>query len=239
MIFCSCNHERDGHQKPTILSYFIKTTQFEKSGVDEVLNYYGGYCYYSKGVEYSTDKPNLKYFELEISKSEIFDTQVKNFFIASSNVAYLFYKNIRNYDHGYQEIHVSIKSNNKEVEKASFKIEELELIYMNQNKLMGFVNLFANKKYDKILNLIDSTSSFGTSNKQNLKQIFVETDSIFGEININNPFQFAGFKSQSNNFEIVRYYGILIRAIKNCEFSIDFSNTKKDTLINAFDYKYY
>jgi hypothetical protein len=238
LILCSCQNEKDGHQKPSILSHFIKTTQFEKSGVDEVLDYYGGNCYYSKGVEYSTGKPNAKYFDLEISSSDILNKQIDNFFIVSSNVAYLFYKNIRNSDHDYQQIHVSIKSNDVLVEEASFEVKDLEIVHKNQSKLLGYVDLFANKKYDEILDRIDSTTNFSSEVDGNVKKVLIETDSIFGEIDITNPFLLAGFHFQPENNEIVRYYGVLVRTIKNCEFSIDFSSSSKDSLIKSFAYKY-
>ncbi len=51
----------------------VSISNNEDKGIKEVLDFYGGYCKYSIGASASTEDGTKKYFELELSKSDIIE----------------------------------------------------------------------------------------------------------------------------------------------------------------------
>src|ERR1700752_3010499 len=85
---------------------FVSISKNEDNGIKEVLDFFGGTCEYSIGASYSSNEGSKKYFELKISKSDVVEKYTEAPEVASSNVAYTFYKNLKNETKKYDEIHV-------------------------------------------------------------------------------------------------------------------------------------
>jgi len=186
---------------------------------------------YSVGFNYSTSKPNVKYFELEVFESDIINELNRRLDIPLSNIVFLFYKHLRKDNHGYQEIHSIIKTDSKEV-KEIFRIEDLEVVFSGQSSLIKFIDLIATKQYDE---LIDKTKSLEFSvNKETVMKSFNLTDSVFGEMNKNEPFLLTGFKL---NNKIVRYYGVQLRSKRNCEIRMDIDMGNDGQNLNEFEFE--
>ena len=93
-LITSCGNKRDGEQKTGLLSNFISITDNEDAGVKEILDFYGGQCKYAVGVSASTEDGKKKYFELEMSGSDAIEERLDKPKLPSSNIAYIFYKNV-------------------------------------------------------------------------------------------------------------------------------------------------
>jgi len=230
-LLASCNSIDTGHSKPSLLSHLINVTENEKKGVDEILEYYGGKCLYSVGLNYSTSEPNVKYFELEVFDSELINASKERSDITLSNIAFLFYKNLRNDNHSYQEIHSIIKTPIKEV-KETYRIEDLETVFKNSNSLNKYIELIASKQYDELISNTNSTQII--ENRDNVVNGLIKADSIFGDMNKEEPFLLSGFKLNENS---VRYYGIQLRNKNNCELRIDIDTEDNDQNLIAFEYE--
>ena len=137
----SCSNRRDGEDKKTLLSNFISITDNEDKGVKKILNFYGGYCEYSIGATLSTTEDKKKSFELKLSKSEILDKFSKTPEIPASNLAYLFYTNLKEEKKNYDEIESVLLFNNREEYKTTFSSDQLEMIGEKMTVLNQVINI--------------------------------------------------------------------------------------------------
>lgn len=108
LFLISCGKQHKGVKHPTLLSNLVSITDNEDKGIKEILRIYEGYCKYAIGYSASTIKGKKKYFELEISKSDIIEKYARIAEMPASNIAYLFYRNLKNENNNYDEIHVVI-----------------------------------------------------------------------------------------------------------------------------------
>ena len=156
LIFISCKKQREGHQKIGLLSNIIDITDNELNGVDKILEYYGGECKYSVGASVSNIAGNKKYFELEMSKSEVIEKQLNKVHLPSSNVAYLFYKSLKEEKKNYNEIHVILISKENTKQEFNFPIKLLERVEKRMNLANMTVDLLKEKNYAEIKSMMNN-----------------------------------------------------------------------------------
>ena len=82
----------------------VSITPNEDKGIKEILNFYGGYCKYSIGSSASTKDGAKKYFEIELSKSDVLEKYADMPDVSASNAAYILYKDLKNERKNYDEI---------------------------------------------------------------------------------------------------------------------------------------
>lgn len=158
----------------------------EKEAVQQVLNFYNGECKKSKGAILKNGETK-SYFELEISKSELLNSDLKNLKSHSANIAYLFYSSLKNVE-VYDDIKVKINLSEGNTEDFSYSNEELNEI----KKLQPFVNRLIEqiriKRYDELAKSFESTVSV---NPEKLEELFSKVENEYGLIKKN---QFQGFE---------------------------------------------
>lgn len=158
----------------------------ENEAVQQILIFYNGKCKKSKGATFKNGKTK-SYFELEISKSELLNSDLKNLKSHSANIAYLFYSSLNN-KHTYDDIKVKINLSDGRSEEFSYSIEilnELEKLQPFISKLIDKIKLH---KYLELAKLFDGT--VGVSS-ESLEELFNKVEKDYGKIK---KTQFQGFE---------------------------------------------
>ncbi|GIQ61416.1 hypothetical protein Flavo103_45510 [Flavobacterium collinsii] len=163
----------------------------ENEAVQQVLNFYNGECKKSKGATFKNGKTK-SYFELEISKSTLLNSDLKNLKSHSANIAYLFYSSLMNAE-AYDDIKIKINLSQGNSEQFSYSNEELTEIKKLQpfiNKLIEQVKI---KKYDELAKSFEKTVNV---NPENLEELFSKVEKEYGIIKKS---QFQGFEFKKAN----------------------------------------
>jgi hypothetical protein len=235
LTFTFCGSRHEGEQKTGLLSNLVKITDNEDKGVKEILKNYGGQCKYSIGMTISASDGNKKYFELEMSKSELIEKYSQIVEMPASNVAYLFYKNLKEEKSKYDEIHIVIIFNDGAQKTFVYPVARLETV----NKKMAIVNkligLIKDKKFEAIKPMLNDTS-FVKYDKNELINSMAKIEPTIGTIKEFLPYGFR-FHEMDNGRENLHISGVIIRDQQSNEFSIDIdpNSTKEEVII--FDYK--
>lgn len=190
----------------------------EKEAVNEVLKFYGGTCNYSFGFA-TKNGSSEKYFELEIRKSQLVETYSKAPEIPASNIAYLFYKNLKNEQSKYDNIRVKIDL--EDGQSHEYKYDALEL-----NEVINTIPILnetsakiKNQDFIGIFNSFDDSARVGLDENK-LKAFLSPYDSAYGTIK---QTQFQGFsflKDEFNNQKIIQLYGVMQRTRENTPITV-------------------
>ena len=225
--FISCKKHREGHRDSGVLSNFIDATDNELNGVDAILDFYGGECKYGLGASASNIEGKKKYFELEMSKSESIEKKLNKVHLPSSNIAYLFFKHLKEEKKNYDEIHVILISKNGTKEEFNFSIELLEKVEKRLTLANKTINLIKDKKYEELKSLMNN--EIVPFDKDQLISQLEKIEPQFGNIK---EFLFFGFKVVPyKGVNLLHLSGAIIRDKKNSEFSIDIDfDSSKDEL---------
>lgn len=73
LALSSCSNTRNGEKKPSPRSNVIGISDNEYKGIKDILGFYGGYCKYSIGYVTPISEGKPKYFEIEMSKSDVME----------------------------------------------------------------------------------------------------------------------------------------------------------------------
>jgi hypothetical protein len=236
IILTSCAEKREGEQKNTLISNLISITANEDKGVKEILNFYGGYCKYSLGASASTDDGNKKFFELELSKSDVIEKQSKAAQMPASNIAYLFYKNLKNEKSNYEEIRTVLIFADGEKMTFKFPAKQLELVESRMNVANKVVGLIKEKKFEELKPLLND-NKLVSYNKDELVKNLISIDSQFG--NVTEGFRSFGFRINKlkDGMDILHISGAIIRDKQSNEFSVDLDLNGKDDTVYLLQYK--
>lgn len=173
-------------------------TKTEVNAVQKVLNFYNGECHRYKGFE-TKNGTKKKYFELEMSKSELLNKNLHRLLSHTGNIAYLFYSNLGNEKSNYNEIRVNIKLENGTNEDFQFPYSKLLEIDKLQPKLKEINNSLASQDYKKLATYFNP--KFGVK-EDNIKSLFSNLQNKFGVIK---KTQIQGFQ-----FDEAEKYGKVI-----------------------------
>lgn len=236
MLIMSCADKKEGELKPTLISNFVTVSDNEYKGVNEILEYYGGYCEYSVGASASTEEGKKKYFELKMSKSDALEQFADKAEMPASNIAFLFYKNLIEEKDNYNEIHTVILFNDNEEMTFIFPTEQLKLVEERISTIETLVDKIKNKKFDQIAELINDQSVFKYDKLELIKSL-EEVNPNFGEVEEFWPLGFK-FYTSDEGYEILRIVGMVKRSIQDHKFSADFDlEASKDELL-YLDYSF-
>lgn len=230
-LLIACGTKHPGEEKPTLASNLVSITNNEDKGVKEILNFYGGQCEYSVGIE-----NGKKYFELVVSKSEALEKLVKVAGMPASNVAYLFYKNLTNEKSKYDEIRVTLLFKGEQKVALLFPVVQLEKVTQRMQVAHKLVALIKEKKFDDLLPFLSDTGLISYDKNVLIKNL-KGGDGQFG--NVTDGFQPFGFrvKEVPDGREILHISGAIIRDKQSNEFSVDLDLNKSDDSIFIFEYK--
>jgi len=231
----SCADRKEGEQKNTLLSNFISITENEDKGVKEILEFYGGQCKYAIGVTASTVEVKSKYFELEMSQSEAIESYSKIAQMPASNVAFLFYKNLKSEKNNYDEIHTVLKFNDGEEMTFKYPIEQLELVAERIPAVEKIVELIRSKQFQEIKTFLNDSSVF-QYDKNAVVANMKDMDPQFGEVKEFIPYGFR-INEDENGKSFLHISGVIIRDKQSHEFSADFDLERPKDELFKLEYK--
>lgn len=169
-------------------------TENEINSVQAVLNFYNGECLKSKGFE-KNNGVNKKYYEIEISKSELLNQSPDELKSHSANIAYLFYSNLKSEKSNYDEIKVKINLSNGESQSFKYADKELNEIENLQPKINEIIECVKTDDYKSLTKQFEDSIRI---EEKTISEIFTLLQSKYGKIN---KAQFQGFQFEdSNNF---------------------------------------
>jgi hypothetical protein len=233
LLLFSCAKKHKGEQSTSLLSNFVSITDNEDKGVKDVLDFYGGYCEYAIGTSFSTDEGKKKYFELKLTKSEVADkfANVREF--TASNMAYMFYKDLKNEKKNYDEIHSVLILNGKDKYEYKYSHGRLDTI---SAKLKVFNKVFESikgKKYDQLKTIL-SNDSYKDSDKNQMVLNLKKIDTAYGNIK---GVLIYGFRfERQNEFDVLTILGVFLRDKQNNPITIKVDLNSSDDKIHFLDY---
>ncbi|WP_394751254.1 hypothetical protein [Spongiimicrobium salis] len=226
-LITSCGNKREGEQKTGLLSHFMSITDNEDAGVKEILDFYGGRCKYAIGASASTKEGKKKYFELEMSQSKAIEERLDKPELPSSNIAYIFYKSLKEEKNNYDAIHVVLISKNNSKQEFKYPISTLEQVEHRMSLNDKTVTLLKEKKFEELHNILNN--ELVPFDKEELVPRLIELEPQFGDIK---EYRFFGFMIVPyKGKDMLHLSGALLREKQNHEFSIDVDfNSDKNEL---------
>jgi hypothetical protein len=237
LTISSCGTRHEGEIKPTLLSNAMSITDNEDKGVKEILGFYGGYCEYAIGVSASSEIGNKKYFELEVSKSDVIDNKANSAQMIASNIAYLFYKNLNEEERqNYDEIHSVLVFADGKRKTFEFPTKTLEQVEGRMNVAFKVVALIKEKNFEALRPILNDTA-YVAYDKNELITNLKAFDPQFG--NVTEGFRPFGFRINEgkSGAEVLHISGAIIRDIQSNEFSVDLDLHGLDDTIYMLQYK--
>jgi len=200
-------------------------TDTEVDAVESVLSFYGGICNRSKGFEMKNGVTET-YFELKMSRSELIESYIEVLEMPASNVAYLFYSNLKDEKENYTHIKVIIQLPDNELEEFYYSVKDLNEISKLTNTLHHLSDNIKSNDYDRLLSLFDDDIAVNMTNLQ-IEKYCAPYDSLYGKI-IRTEFQgFRFFKDETSNTPLVHLAGIMLREKDNTPISIYINRNSK------------
>ncbi|MBW4971372.1 hypothetical protein KZY98_12940 [Croceibacter atlanticus] len=233
-ILTSCGNKRDGEQKTGLLSNFVSISDNEDKGVKEILGFYGGYCEYSIGVSASTEDGKKKYFELKMSQSDAIEKLADKIEMPASNIAYLFYRNLKDEKENYDEIHSVIIFKDGTEKTFEYSTKQLETVHKRMNVVNKVVELINSNDFDTLKSMLNN--ELVEFNKDELITNLENANPKLGKVTEFNPYGFRINNSKSG-IEILHVSGAMIREIQNNAFSVDLDLNSEKEEIYLLQYK--
>ena len=207
----------------------VVVTKQEEKAVGVVLDFYGGICNRKKGF-HSKNGSKETYFELEMSKSKIIEQFSSMLELPASNIAYLFYSNLKEEQDNYTEVHVTIKLTKGETYKFIYKSKDLKEIEKFTPILEEVSSKFKSQDIVGILSDFDKEIAKDIDVELFEKTCF-KVDSAFGKINKTyfHGFMFTEFTEYKD--PIVQLVGIMKREKQDIPLTL-YINRKTKKLVS-------
>lgn len=236
LVLISCGNRHEGEERPTLLSNLLSISNNEDKGVKEILSFYGGYCKYAIGYSASTREGKKKYFELEISKSDIIEKYKNVVEMPASNIAYLFYRNLKNEKNNYDEIHTVIIFKDKSKVTLDYSKETLAIVDNKMNVVEKLVNLLKRKNYEGIKPFLKPDTTYIHYDKDELVSNLTKVELQLGTIKEFLPYGFR-FNDKKDQQAFLHISGVLLRDKQSNEFSVDIDPKSTNDEIILLQYK--
>jgi hypothetical protein len=233
-LITSCGNKREGEQKTGLLSNFIDITDNEDAGVKEILDFYGGQCKYAIGASASTKEGNKKYFELEMSQSDAIEKLADKMEMPASNIAYLFYRNLKDEKENYDEIHSVIIFEDGTKKTFEYSTKQLGLVHNRMKTVNKVVELISSNDFQTLKSILNN--ELVGFDKDEIITNLENMNPKLGKVIEFNPYGFRINKSKSG-IEILHISGAMIRELQNNAFSIDLDLNSEKEEIYLLQYK--
>ncbi len=240
LILTSCVQKRDGETQNTLTSKVVGVSDNEYNGVADAVNFYGGVCNRHKGFE-TKDGEKKNYFELEMKDSELLESYSQVIEMPTSNIAYLFYKNLgKEEKEKYSFIRVTIDFKNGEKHQTDYDLVDLERLSKNVERIKYTTDLMIKKDYSTLFTHFDKEVAPDLTIEQ-LSSLCTKVDSQYGQID---SIQFQGFSffdvSKPTEKELLHLAGIHLRNGQNTPFSIfvDPNRGENEEYLNTLKFEF-
>jgi len=235
LFFASCSSKHPGEKKTTLASHFLSITDNEDKGIKEIIALYGGECEYgfSKATGNNTESKNA--FWLEVRKSETIDESEVKPELIGSNIAYLFYRNLKEEKNKYTEIQVKVKRTNKENSEFSYPVSVLDVVARRHPVLDQIFSYIKNKDFKTLSDHIELTPAVGAKTQEEMINNIKGLEEALGDIKELIPYGFRFITSQDGN-EVLYLAGIVVRENENHPFSVVLDPESKDDKVYFINY---
>lgn len=180
-LLFGCVQNHPGEEKNTLFSNFISITDNENSGINEILEYYGGRCEYAVGRKFSTNGTKINYFVINLSNSTVVDTYANVAEMPASNIAYLFYRNLKEEKNAYDQIQVRLQIKKGEVVEFVFSGTQLEQVDDRIPTIREIVGLIKRHEFESIASYLNDQSVYDFDKLELVKKM-EEAESQFGKV---------------------------------------------------------
>ncbi|ANQ51728.1 hypothetical protein MY04_4390 [Flammeovirga sp. MY04] len=217
----------------------IILSETERKGVDDIVNFYGGYCESTIGKSVANGEASITYFEVKLKESEGVEQFKKDSKFASSNMAYRLYRNLTEEEKAkYTEIRTAIVFENGITKEYTFKPEELAVVDNKSKTVDLVVDYIKDKNFNKLSSLLNDSSAIQYDKAELIHQI--ETgETTFGKIT-EEGFRIFGYRKVKFNRKFKKYLmisGVIVRDGKSNEFSVVMDPKLETNEVLGLEYK--
>jgi hypothetical protein len=235
LVLSSCGAKHRDEKKTGLLSNFLSITDNEDKGIKEVLSFYGGECEYSVGFSKSNGNNNGKFFEMALRKSKVLEQQADISEMPASNIAYRFYKNLKDERAKYNYIKVVIDFENGGKQTFKYNCQDLKNVEDKLPIADSLVSLIKLKNFQVLKNILNNNSVY-TYDKNEYISNLEKAESEFG--NITEGFRFLGFTVKKlDGIELLHLSGVIVRDKQNTNISMDIDWNKDLNNLYLLQYK--
>jgi hypothetical protein len=215
----------------------LKVSQKETTAANEIAGLYGGTCTYTKNVAASSKYGKTKSFELEISNSDFLNENIQFAEMFASNMAYIFFTNVKPEKQKYDHIRSSIVYRNGSKAFFDYSFDTLELVTKKMAYVNQVISLFNRDSAEKIIQELKP----GVFKNEKEKAVYFSklksADTTFGKIVGFTPTGFR-FNTVGSGISILHIAGTVKRSIQDTQFSIDINPTLGQDEVYLFRYDY-
>lgn len=203
--------------------------RFLDTAVSRLLDSFGGICKYD--VQFTSDnfKESNTNIILNLTSSPVIKNNFEYLNYYASTIAHIFYLNVPNFKTTYNNVIVQIPDSNNVEKEYKFNLTELENITLQLENYKEVVKLLSNKNWPEIENKCEAVKDFPI-NKEEFMNALKTTENSFTQINSYFILGIDKFKS-TNNSNLIKIGGILLREKRNTEFSVVVKQNSKNRKI--------
>ncbi|MEI6949997.1 hypothetical protein V9K67_22620 [Paraflavisolibacter sp. H34] len=240
LFFTSCGSQHPGETKPTLASNFLNITDNEDKGIKEITGLYGGECEYGFSKSAGINKETKNAFWLEVRKSRTIDNSKVHPELIGSNIAYLFYRNLKDGEKDkYTEIQVKAKRTNGETFDFTFPVSELELVTRRRAVVEQIYSYVKNRDFKNLGDHIETVPAITQTSPEEMVSNIKQAEISFGATKELVPYGFRFIKSNDGQ-ELLYFAGIMLREKENVKnpFIVLLDPKANDDKIYALNYDF-
>ena len=208
----------------------IGVTDKEVNSVQQVLNFYEGECLRHKGFE-TKNGETITYFELEMSKSPLLESNAKNLKAHSGNIAYLFYSSLDDEKSNYNQVKVKINLQDGTSSEFSYSDKEIEEIENLMPKIDNISDLIKKKDFDTLTKLFDKFIELETSQ---IAELFNNLDNQYGIVK-QSQFQGFEYKETNNIGQVIKVNVVQVREKVALTMVLVFNRNNRNLIAIEFE----
>ncbi|GAA4334191.1 hypothetical protein [Flaviaesturariibacter amylovorans] len=243
-ILASCNSGRPGEKKKGLASYLYSISDNEDKGIKEIISVYGGECEYGFAKSSSGAPAERNTFWIEVRKSAAIESSRAGADLISSNIAFLFYRNLKEERDKYTGIKVKIVGTGDKVLEAVYPVPDLKLALARFGVVNEVVALLDKQDYKAFGERVDLDTSFFNVPAGEGKATFLEKvtgqERQLGAVKELLPYGFRLFESPGPGGGSVLYFAALVfrENGKKHPLSTVVSTDPSDNRIHFFNYNF-
>jgi hypothetical protein len=221
-----------------ISSCGLTLTENEDKGFNDALNFYGGQCSYSIGVEASTKDENSrgKYFKLELSKSEALKKYEEKPEMVTSTMAYKFFSQLNKEErNNYSFIRGALLYDDGKTIEHDYTINELETVEKKLEVVRNVVATIKERRFERFHELLNPQDVFRYE-KQGIIDNLIKYDSTFGNVT---GLELMGFKfTRADEVPVLSIFGMVMRDRQNNQLRVWLNPNQENNQILGVNYEW-